>query len=292
MSSFVFVVVYKRGYQKREKTYNTKPFAHYHFRADGFFIFYFLTMEWYIKLHRETMFSEIWSKPAEWYKIWSWILLNARYENWNENIPKWCVLTNYDYISQQTFIKKRVIENCMRWLKESGMVVVHKRTRLVLIEVKNWDDYQSGSGTQTEHKRNTNGDEGDTIIQERRKKKEEIVSKETELKLKPVTQDINNLIQEIKTVCDEYWLAYDKTQERNFARHILTAKEFWNFAEKVNMNRVQLAKNLVVLSQKWYKSCAWPKDIYQNYAKCYNDCKNKSQKIGKEIVDIPEEDIF
>jgi hypothetical protein len=34
------------------------------------------------------MFSEIWAKPAEWYKIWNWILLNARYENGNDNIPK------------------------------------------------------------------------------------------------------------------------------------------------------------------------------------------------------------
>lgn len=152
-------------------------------------------MQWYVKLYRETIFSEIWSKPPEWYKIWSWILISARYEDGNENIPKWCVLTNYDYISQQIFIKKRVIENCIKWLKESEMVVVHKRSRLVLIEVKNWDRFQTTSGTRTEHERSTNGAPSGTIIQEGRKKKEERNNIYIWATRSEVLQELNNLVK-------------------------------------------------------------------------------------------------
>lgn len=118
------------------------------------------------------------------------------------------------------------------------------------------------------------------------KDKEIIVSKDTTAisEKKQITEDIDFLINEIKQVCISYWLAYDKTQERNFAKHILTAKEYWDFAEKVWIDRVRLAKNIVALSQKWWKSISWPKDIYQNYAKCYNDCKTKSE--SSKIVKI------
>jgi hypothetical protein len=74
----------------------------------------------------------------------------------------------------------------MRWLKESDMVVVHKRSRLVLIELKNWGTYQTTSGTQTEQERSRNGAGSGTIIKERRKKKEErsVDSKTTPQKIK------------------------------------------------------------------------------------------------------------
>lgn len=119
----------------------------------------------------------------------------------------------------------------------------------------------------------------ESIIEEN---KIDIVSKDTELSLKPITTDINKLIEEIKGVCDEYWLAYNKTRERQFAKHILTAKDYWEFAEKVWLDRVRLAKNIIVLSQKWWKwPCTWPEWIYKNYASVFNECKMQKQKEEK-----------
>lgn len=131
-------------------------------------------MEWFIKLHRKTLLSEIWEKPPEWFKVWSWLLMNVRYNTISNNIQKWCILTKYDYISQQCSVKTRTVENCFRWLKESEMVVVRKRSRFVLIEVINWDSFQDDSGTKTEQRGSWGGRDSGTIIKEGRKKKEYI----------------------------------------------------------------------------------------------------------------------
>ena len=60
------------------------------------------------------------------------------------------------------------------------------------------------------------------VVSGEEKKKKSSAEKE---KKKPRT-DIDELIGEIKAVCDEYGIAYDKKYDRHFARHILDAKEF------------------------------------------------------------------
>ena len=114
-----------------------------------------------------------------------------------------------------------------------------------------------------------------------------IVSKETELSLRPITNDINNLIFELKNTCDELWIAYDKKQERNFAKHILTAKEFLDFCTKIEMLPAEFAKNILRASVKikyWKWPCAWPMMIYQNYAEVYNQTKEKKPQKTQNIV--------
>lgn len=97
---------------------------------------------------------------------------------------------------------------------------------------------------------------------------------EKSLKLvkKEPNQDINNLIKELKELCEEVWVAYDKSHERNFAKHILTAKEFGNFSNNLGQSRIEFAKNILKASLKinFWKICSWPKLIYQNYAEVYN----------------------
>lgn len=96
-------------------------------------------------------------------------------------------------------------------------------------------------------------------------------------------EDINNLIESIKNKCNELWVMYDKTKEREFSKHILTAKEFWENAEKCGMSREIFAINILVASikikyWKWY--CNWPMKIYQNYVDVYNQTvKEKSKNI-------------
>ena len=110
------------------------------------------------------------------------------------------------------------------------------------------------------------------------KESKEIVSKETELTLKPITQDINNLIQELKQQADTLWIAYDKNKERMFAKHILSAKDYGEFCEKIWMNRIEFAKNIMKASERikfWKGTCSWPMSIYQNYSDVYNQTKMK-----------------
>ena len=96
-----------------------------------------------------------------------------------------------------------------------------------------------------------------------------------------ITEKINNLIKELKETADLIWIAYDKKDERNFARHILTAKEYGELAEKIGVNRTELAKNIMVASVKckfWKGACSWPKAIYQNYVEVFNKASELHRK--------------
>jgi len=98
---------------------------------------------------------------------------------------------------------------------------------------------------------------------------------------------INELINELKKVCNEIWVAYDKNSERNFAHHIMTAKEFGEFCKKVWQSRIEFAKNVLKASvQIWYwkGACSWPKKIYQNYADVFNEAVRLKQKEVKNTI--------
>lgn len=99
--------------------------------------------------------------------------------------------------------------------------------------------------------------------------------------------EINNLISEIKQMCLGLGVAYDKQKERQFAKHILTAKEYWEFAEKIWQDRVTFALNVLKASfqikfRKWI--CTWPMKIYQNYADVYNETLKQHAKQSKNLI--------
>jgi hypothetical protein len=99
--------------------------------------------------------------------------------------------------------------------------------------------------------------------------------------------DINLLIKEIKDFCNKNWVSYDKEDERNFWKHIMTAKEYWEFCKSIGQDRIQFALNVLKASiqisyRKWV--CSWPKKIYQNYSEVYNQTKLKNNKNTNYIL--------
>ena len=99
--------------------------------------------------------------------------------------------------------------------------------------------------------------------------------------------EINNLIEQLKQLCNDLGIAYDKQKERYFAKFILTAKEFWEFAEKIWQDRVQFALNVLKASVqiKFRKGiCAWPMKIYQNYVDVYNETLKQHSKQSKNLI--------
>ena len=99
--------------------------------------------------------------------------------------------------------------------------------------------------------------------------------------------EISNLIEQIKQQCDMIGIAYDKQKDRYFAKFILTAKEFWEFAEKIWQTREEFALNILKASYqiKFRKGiCAWPMRIYQNYAEVYNETLKQHSKNAKNLI--------
>ena len=77
--------------------------------------------------------------------------------------------------------------------------------------------------------------------------------------------------------------------ERQFSKHILTAKEYWEFCEKIWQTRVEFALNVLKVSVAiWFfrGALSWPKLIYKHYAELYNQAKQKSQKFQNASVDV------
>lgn len=108
-------------------------------------------------------------------------------------------------------------------------------------------------------------------------------------KEKEITVAINWFISEIKSICNEYWVAYDNTKDRMFAKHILTAKEYGDFCDKIGQWRIEFASNVLIASIKinyWKWPLAWPMRIYQNYADLYNQAKSKMQKTITPTINV------
>lgn len=100
-------------------------------------------------------------------------------------------------------------------------------------------------------------------------------------------KEINDLISLIKEQCSSTWIAYDKYKDRYFAKFILTAKEFGDFAEKIWQTRVEFALNVLKASVqiKFRKGiCSWPMKIYQNYTEVYNETLRQHSKQAKNLI--------
>lgn len=88
---------------------------------------------------------------------------------------------------------------------------------------------------------------------------------------------IDAALQDLEEYVDQLWLAYDAAEQKKYMHHILTAKEFGLFAEKLRMERIELAKNVILVSTKlrYLRGgvCAWPKAVYLRYRDVYNAAK-------------------
>jgi hypothetical protein len=92
----------------------------------------------------------------------------------------------------------------------------------------NTNEYQTNTNDiQTITNSNSNSNSNSKIIKNNNKN---ILSKDNtkskDFEKKEITIKIDFLISELKNTCDNNSIAYQKEDERNFARHILTAKEF------------------------------------------------------------------
>lgn len=97
--------------------------------------------------------------------------------------------------------------------------------------------------------------------------------------------DIDLLINDIKWLCNELWVAYNKDKDRMFWKHIIEWVEFGKFCEDIWQTRIEFAKNVLKASLKinyWKWVCSWPKLIYQNYSDVYNQTKLKNKKTTEQ----------
>ena len=138
-------------------------------------------------------------------------------------------------------------------------------------------------------KADSDSDSDNKSDSDKEKNNKEIVSKDTTdgwFSPKPITQDIDNVISEIKNKMSDYWIVYSWDQERMFGKHILS-KKWNNIASQYKFNDwLEFAKFVIDCSmQDWnwrkYKVCSI-KLLYQKYAQIinsYQEAKDKKSNI-------------
>ena len=105
----------------------------------------------YILLAKKIIDSEIWQKPAEYLKIWIYILNKVEFADYNKKLPRG---TGYFNFSQEKIphVTLTQIYEFLRWAKtlnsrdcptqKTTMITTQKTTRGVYIKVNNYNTYQ------------------------------------------------------------------------------------------------------------------------------------------------------
>ena len=167
-------------------------------------------MSGWIKLYRKIIDSDIfYSKPAEWLKIWLYILCRVNYINGKLPIGKeffrkdWEIITNSSSLAH---ITENQWDSCIRFLKKERQIATQKTTRGSIIEVLKYRDYQindqiqNGTPNQTETKQkpNRNGTISKELIRTNKNDKKSTI----------IPSQINNLISQfpsnLQSLINEY----------------------------------------------------------------------------------------
>jgi len=91
-------------------------------------------------------------------------------------------------------------------------------------------------------------------------------------------------IDAMQKYCDSIGVAYKSEEERIYMNHILHAKAFGEHCEKIKMDRLQYAKNIILASMqlkylKWGVA-SWPKEVYLRHEEVFNEAqKEKAKKL-------------
>lgn len=103
-------------------------------------------------------------------------------------------------------------------------------------------------------------------------------------------EEINNFQDILKKEVFLLWLLYKSwNRERDRIKNILTAKEFWNICDLVNMSRLEFSLNILRLSTKlpfWNWKIYNAETIYKHYEKIYNEWKKLKENKQNLIIKI------
>lgn len=186
------------------------------------------------------------------------------------------------------------------WLKERLQPVLDKRERERerANESERDDKWKFVSATETPWDSNnqwqTETETPQSKVNKSKVKENKNISSKEDSEAEYWKPEINDLLEKIKKSCSKNWIIYDSEKDRMFAKHILTAKQFWEFCEKLWKDRCQVAVDVLNASVqidfwKWY--ACWPMKIYKRHADIYNERLKKEKKEHEQgsVLSIPDE---
>lgn len=182
-------------------------------------------LEGYVKLYRCILYSDIWDKPAEYLKIFIYLLLKVNHKK--HKLERGANIFNFaDEFKNIPHVTKSQIYNFLRWAKSEdvNMITAHKTTRGVILKLNAYELWQDFDYTELQKACNTSATQIQHDIQEH----ENVINSST-----LVDVDLKN-----KIVCGSH---------KNV---VITFKQYESFINKIT-NDLELAKDLInQLSEK------------------------------------------
>lgn len=91
---------------------------------------------------RQTIESEIfYNKPAEWFKIWFYLVNRASYKD-TKRFKRGEAFLQYEWICDATGASQNQVKKCLMWLRNSSMIRTRRSTRGTNIQILNYSHYQ------------------------------------------------------------------------------------------------------------------------------------------------------
>ena len=107
---------------------------------------------------RQTIDSDIfYNKPHVWFKIWFYLINEVNHKD-NKQFKRGSCFMKYDWIMEKTKAKKNEIDHCIRWLKSATMIATAKATRGFIVNVINYNGYQSLENYKSDTKSDSKSD--------------------------------------------------------------------------------------------------------------------------------------
>jgi len=126
-----------------------------------------------ILLARKIQSSEIWKKPADWLKIWVYLLQEVNHQD-NKLFKRGENLFNYKDVARECGVKYNSVAKFIKWAKLATLVATHKTTRGVVVKVLNYNKYQ----TLQNYKSDTKGDTVGEIEAKQKRNRSDTITKE------------------------------------------------------------------------------------------------------------------
>lgn len=92
---------------------------------------------------RQTLDSDIfYEKPHIWFKIWFYLVAQVNHKD-NKRFKRGTCFLKYEWIKDKTKASRGQIDHCIRWLKSAKQIATRKATRGFIVEVLNYNSYQT-----------------------------------------------------------------------------------------------------------------------------------------------------
>jgi len=117
-----------------------------------------------ILLARRVQKSDIWNKPADWLKIWVYILQEVNHSD-DKPFPRGSNFFNFRDEARHCGVKYWTWVNCIQWLKSTRQITTRKTTRGVVVSIVNYEQYQNLENYKNKTENNTS-DKSETSQQQ------------------------------------------------------------------------------------------------------------------------------